>query len=208
MNLEKLEVIKIGLLKIDKIEDQYNISDVIAEYNTRNDKNMALIHFTDRVFGHTFLSELSRMMNVFFGARTFNSESMFTYIKQRKTRKKNPHFLSCVYSNPIVFAEIVKWLFPKYIEKANEINKDWLISQHGINHTKEYVEWLHKINPEKFDNDTLTYIREINLIRKFLYSGTENKYIAEEVMELNKSMIEVNVPFKDRVIVTSRFFNK
>lgn len=208
MNLEDLKTIKIGLLKIDKIEDRYNLSDVIAEYNIRNDKNRSLWNFTERPFGHNYLTELSRLMNVFFGAKTYNPDSMFEYVKQRKVRKKNPNLQSCVYSNPVLFAEFVKWCFPKYAEKANSINKEWIMSQFGVKHSKEYIEWLHKVNPEKFDNDTLTYLRELNLVRKFLYAGSDNRYILEEVITLNKSMIEVDVPFKDRVIVTSRFFNK
>lgn len=208
MNLEKLETTKLGILTIDKIDDKYNLSDVLSEYNIRNNKNRALWNFTDREFGFNYMNELVRLMNIFFGSRTNNTESLFEYVKQQKIRKKKPYALSCVYSNPILFSEFVKWCFPQYVEKANLINKNWIASNLQTQQSKDYMEWLHKINSDKFDNDTLTYIREINLVRKFLYAGTENKYILEEVITLNKSMIEVDVPIKDRVIITSRFFNK
>lgn len=200
------ETIKIGTIKIRKIENDFCLSDVVKHYNEKNDKNRSHVQFNSINENRVFVEECCRLMNILFETKKYNSDSIFTY------NRIDGFGRTVTFSNVFVFAKYMSWCFPQHDSKLSKIVYQWISDSLDLeSEIMEFCHWLYKNETHYMrDNgfDPLLFLREIVLIKKFLYKGSSDSKTTEEVITLNKSLIEVKLPIKDRLLVLSRNFTK
>lgn len=202
-----LETQKIGVIKVRKLDLMYSITDVTSESNRKKGK-YKYKYFFDKVPENVqFTLDLCRLLNRFHKAKTFNPDSVIVtkmvpekFRNSTRPRKNN-------FANAILFSKFLIWAFPEYDNKAKEIAHDYVYIHLDEPLLKEFIGWLKSRYDELFEGqfDPLCFLREVVLIKMFMYDGYDEKTL-EQVLDLNKSLIEVKLPFKERMIVVTRFF--
>lgn len=208
----QLKTKKIGKLEVAHVGDFYNVTQVIKKYNSKFKKNRSYNAFASISEHKLFISDLCRLLNVFYKSKTNNEKSLTQYFKFEEISS-----FAQRYSHVVLAAKYIVWCFPEFSSECSNLVYQWIYRELKSEKLKTFSSWIYAnestyltINSHTYSNsfDPLCFLKEICLVKKFLYEDSSNDSIIEDVIELNKSLIEVNVPFEDRVIVISRFFNK
>lgn len=202
-----IETEKIGVLKVRKNGLMYSLTDVTTESKKRKDIYKMKYYFEKSTENIAFIKELCRLLNRFHKAKTFNEHSVVKTLMLEEEYKVGKRLRKNNLANAIYFSKFLVWAFPEYDNKAKEIAHDYVYIHLDDPMLKDFIGWLKSRYDELFDGqfDPLCFLREVVLVKMFMYDGSDEK-ILSQVIELNRSLIEVKLPFKERMIVITRFF--
>lgn len=200
-----IEVEKFGIVKVRKNNDWYSISDVISEYNRIHKKNRAIAHFPNSEENRMYVKEAIRLLNQFHKAKTFTEEGMIDIRKVKNEGDVYQRMFKNHFVHPILFARYMMWCFPEQDINTRRVVHDYIYIHLDGMVLKNFIGWVSAKYDFYFGEfDPLDLLREIVFVKKYI---GEDETLLDRVILLNKSLIEVQVPFKDRVIVITKFFN-